>query len=86
MFRQVSCSVPIAQTILLGNVPSAIFQTDPPQRRTACATKDLPAAARGREAGHIFFPRRRAAPHHCELSIALSILPQAPLPAPPQRT
>ena len=45
MFRQVSCSVPIAKTILLGNVPSAIFQTDTPQRRTACATKDLPAAA-----------------------------------------
>lgn len=28
--RQISASVPVAQTILLGEVPSAIFQTDPP--------------------------------------------------------
>ncbi len=44
MFRQVSCSVPIAQTILLGEVPGAFFQTATPQRRTACAT-NRPAAA-----------------------------------------
>ena len=30
MSRQVSCSVPIAQTILLGDVPGAIFQSDTP--------------------------------------------------------
>ncbi len=27
MSRQVSCSVPIAQTILLGDVPNTIFRT-----------------------------------------------------------